>query len=75
MSKLCKYPVRKWKDIPYETQERIRQELSVPLPPHLIKVPSTLKIREKKNHTPLRSIIAWCSLIFLILFFLLLYLK
>ena len=75
MSKLCKYPVRKWKDIPYETQERIRRELSRPLPPHLIKVPATLKIREKKNHPPLKSIVAWSSLILLILIFLLLYLE
>ena len=75
MRTLCKYPVRKWKDIPKETQERIRQELLVPLPPHLIKVPTTLKIREKKNNFPLKNIVAWSSLIFLILLFLLLYLK
>ena len=75
MRKLCKYPVRKWKDIPKETQERIRRELLVPLPSHLIRVPHPLKIREKKKGFRLPIIIAWSSFIGLILLFLLLYLK
>lgn len=36
MKKLCVYPVRKWEDIPIETRERIKRELSVPLPPSLL---------------------------------------
>jgi len=44
MKKLCVYPVRKWEDIPIETRERIKRELSVPLPTHL-------KGKYKNNNT------------------------
>ena len=67
MRKLCKYPVRKWKDIPYETQERIRRELAVPLPPHLIRVPSSFKIREKRKPFRWKIFIAWGIFTLLIL--------
>jgi hypothetical protein len=75
MKKLCKYPVKKWKDIPYATRERIREELAVPLPEHLKRVPSTLKFREKKNPFPIHIFLAWTGLIILIIFFLFLLLN
>ena len=67
MRKLCKYPVRKWKDIPYETKERIRRELAVPLPKHLIRVPSSFKIREKRKPFQWKICIAWGVFTLLIL--------
>jgi hypothetical protein len=75
MSKVCKYPVRKWKDIPYETKERIKRELAIPLPEHLKRVPSTLKIREKKKNFPLLMVLGWSTLILLILLSLSLFLN
>ena len=75
MKKLCRYPVKKWKDIPKETQDRIRRELEVPLPPHLLRVPSTFKIREKKKRFHLPIFLAWSGFLLLILILLFLLLE
>ena len=66
MKKLCKYPVIKWKDIPIKTRERIKRELAVPLPPHLLKSQSFIKIKEKKKNYKPHIIIMWCILISLL---------
>lgn len=50
MKKLCKYPVRKWKDIPIETRERIKRELSVPLPPTEEKMKLLREIGPRGNY-------------------------
>jgi hypothetical protein len=75
MKKLCKYPVRKWKDIPLKTRERIRKELAVRLPKHLKRMPLSFKIREKKKSYLPSLMIAWGGLILLILISLLLILN
>ena len=75
MKKLCKYPVRKWKDIPRETRERIRKELALPLPNHLKRIPLSFKIRKKKKSYIPSLVIGWSSLILLIIISLLLILN
>lgn len=76
MKKPCRFPVKKWKDIPKETQERIRRELAVPLPPHLKLYPPPLRLKERKRK-PRKFLILLLSILLFSLFlvFLLLFNK